>query len=58
MEERFDIVWDEDGPRIEPHFCREWDDEHGGCYGTNPNHGYTREEAEREIALWKKEQAA
>ena len=37
---RFDVVRREDSTTIEPHFCSKF-----GCYGTNPNHGYTLEEA-------------
>lgn len=43
-EPRFDFVYGEHGPRLEYHFCREWEDGEG-CYGGNPNHGYTLEEA-------------
>lgn len=48
---RYDICWRKHGPEIEPHYCREWD-EHGGCYGTNPQHGYTWDQACAEIAAW------
>lgn len=59
-EMRFDVVYLDDKCTIEPHFCREWD-ENGGCYGTNPDHGYSFEEAcdqvasfhEREAKLWR-----
>lgn len=51
---RFDIVWDEHGCHLDYHFCREWTmDVHGneiGCYGTNPDHGYTFDEAKVEVA--------
>ena len=45
-ETRWDVVY---GPKarqcyIQPHFCREWDRD-GGCYGTNPDHGCSFEEA-------------
>ena len=44
----------------EPHFCREWEDK-GGCYGTNPEHGFTWEEVCQEcidhyemmVTIWK-----
>jgi hypothetical protein len=45
----YDISYRDTGMDIEPHFCRSWDDT-GGCYGTNPAHGYTFEEARAEIA--------
>ena len=54
--QRYDIVFG-DGPAIEPHFCREWDGD-GGCYGTNPDHGYTWEEAVEQVAQWHEAQAA
>lgn len=48
---RWDVVY---GPKeyechLEPHFCREWDDK-GGCYGTNPDHGFTWEDARAEVS--------
>jgi hypothetical protein len=46
---RYDVVYDVNGPILTFHFCREWD-ENGGCYGTNPDHGFTFEEA-KEIVL-------
>ena len=33
---------------VDFHFCREWDGD-GGCYGTNPNHGFSFEDAKRHI---------
>lgn len=40
-EQRFDIVYKGTGEcTVEPHFCRDYD-----CFGTNPDHGYTLEEA-------------
>lgn len=53
---RYDIQWEESGPKPIQHFCREWD-ERGGCYGTNPDHGYTWEEVREEIARWHADQA-
>ena len=44
-----------EGPFIEPHFCRVWEQVDGrlvGCYGTNPNHGHTFEEAKAEIVKY------
>ena len=41
---KFDICYHENHVTIEPHFCREWD-ENGGCYGTNLDHGFTLQEA-------------
>lgn len=51
-EDRFDIHWHEHGPKIDYHFCREI-----GCYGTDPEHGYTLDEVISEIALWHENQA-
>jgi len=57
---RFDVVYgpqsDEAVMYIEPHFCREWDDE-GGCYGTREDHGYSFEDACNQVAEWHEEQA-
>ncbi len=60
MESRFDVIYGgEDwwrGPYMEHHFCREWDEEHGGCYGTNPHHGFSFEQAKQFIIAWWEEQ--
>lgn len=48
----FDIHWRIDGPQIEYHFCREW-----GCYGSNPDHGFTLDDAIEEVASYFEEQA-
>lgn len=48
----FDITYGSSGDvRIEPHFCREWDED-GGCYGTNPDHGFSLDEACEEVAKY------
>jgi hypothetical protein len=50
----YDLEWGPDwqGPRIVQHFCREWDADGEGCYGTNPNHGYPFDLAVREVIEW------
>lgn len=49
--EKFDVIFTQYGPRIEYHYCREWDDE--ACYGGgNPDHGLTFEEAKDEMIGW------
>ncbi|MBZ9807721.1 hypothetical protein [Mesorhizobium sp. ESP-6-2] len=53
---RFDIEYVGDGATISAHYCREWD-ENGGCYGTNPDHGYSFEEACDHVAQWYEQQA-
>ncbi|MHC4686859.1 MAG: hypothetical protein ACYTEW_21495 [Planctomycetota bacterium] len=53
---RFDVIYWEHGPKVDYHFCREWDED-GGCYGTNPLHGLTWEEARDLVAMWYKAQA-
>ncbi len=53
---RFDVVYHGGSVSIEPHFCREWDDD-GGCYGTNPNHGLSLKDACDEVADWHEKQA-
>lgn len=55
-ETRFDVIYTAHGVTLEPHFCREWD-ESGGCYGTNPDHGYALDEAREQIARWHEAQA-
>lgn len=55
-EPRYDVAFGRNGASIEPHFCREWDDE-GGCYGTNPEHGMSLAEAIEHIADWHELQA-
>lgn len=54
--QRFDVLYGEHGPRLDFHFCRDWDDD-GGCYGTNLNHGVAWEKAREEIAKWHEQQA-
>ena len=52
---RWDIIWN-GSPNIERHYCREWDAD-GGCYGTNPNHGFSYNDACLRIADWHEQQA-
>lgn len=58
--QRYDVVYggDSNAPNcyISHHFCREWEDGEG-CYGTNPDHGFTWEEACLEVAEWHEQQA-
>lgn len=56
MKIRFDVCYHSDYATIEPHFCREWD-ENGGCYGTNPDHGLSFDEACDEVAAWYEREA-
>lgn len=53
---RFDVCYHSDHATIEPHFCREWDED-GGCYGTNPDHGLSFDEACDEVAAWHEREA-
>lgn len=57
----YDVLYGSDGLRpwvdVEPHFCRQWDGGEG-CYGTNPDHGFSWREACEEAAKWHEEQAA
>lgn len=53
---RFDVCYQGEKCTIEPHFCREWDED-GGCYGTNPDHGHSFEEACDHVAEWHESQA-
>lgn len=48
-ENRYDIVYDGGKCSITFHFCREWDEYGEGCYGTNPTHGFTFEEAKKQV---------
>lgn len=46
---RYDVIYTGfKGPYIDFHFCREWDGDKD-CYGTNPDHGFTWEEARDEV---------
>jgi hypothetical protein len=53
---RFDVIYRGDRVSVDYHFCREWDAE-GGCYGTNPHHGCSFEEAKASVAEWHEDQA-
>lgn len=60
--QRFDVVYHSNHTTIDAHFCRSWEpNETGeivGCYGTNPSHGYSLEEACEQVAEWYAQQAA
>lgn len=56
MNRRYDICWRQHGPAIEPHYCREWD-ENGECHGMNDKHGFSWDEACAEIAAWHLQQS-
>lgn len=56
MDHRFDVLYHSGSVTIDYHFCRSWDGDNG-CYGTNPNHGRSWEEAKKEVADWHREQA-
>ncbi len=55
MSSGYDLIFDEHsdyrGPYIEGHFCRVWEGD-VGCYGSNPDHGMTFDEAKAEIIAW------
>jgi uncharacterized DUF497 family protein len=48
---RYDVCYHSDKVTIEPHFCREWDQD-GGCYGTREDHGFAFDEAKQSVADW------
>jgi hypothetical protein len=50
-EHRYDVCYGGGAPRLEHHFCREWDED-GGCFGSNPEHGLSWREAVEEVAAW------
>ena len=52
MTERYDVAWRGYGPTIEPHFCRSDD-----CYGSNPDHGVSFEDAKEHLVGVLKSQA-
>ena len=61
-EPRFDVLWKEHWPSLDYHFCRGWEfdpttGKEVGCYGTNPDHGYSWEEAKAEMVRWHEEEA-
>lgn len=46
MGNRYDVIYTSSSEvTIEPHFCREYD-----CFGTNPDHGFTFEEAKKVVS--------
>lgn len=51
--QRYDVIYSQFGVYIQPHFCREFSvDENGklnGCFGMNPEHGYTFEAAKQQV---------
>lgn len=53
---RFDVVHDQHGCHIDHHFCRQWDGD-VGCYGTNPEHGMSFEQARDHVREWHRQQA-
>ncbi len=55
-EPRFDVIYDANGVHLDYHFCREWVGDEG-CYGTNPTHGSSFEEAREMVATWHDEEA-
>jgi len=63
-ERRYDVSYGADNTSFAPfaypdtHHCREWDEDHGGCYGTNPNHGFTWDEARKLMVEFHEQQAA
>jgi len=56
-EPKFDVVYHKDYVTINYHFCRELDENGDGCHGTNPDHGYTLEQAIEIVAIWHENQA-
>lgn len=56
MTARFDVIYQNSGASIAAHFCREWDED-GGCYGTNPDHGLSFDDACDQVAEWHEQQA-
>lgn len=48
-ENRYDVVYDGGKCNISFHFCREWNEHGEGCYGTDPTHGFTFEEAQKKV---------
>lgn len=48
-EQRYDVVYGNNKCDITFHFCREWNEHGEGCYGTDPTHGFTFEEAKKEV---------
>ncbi len=49
---RFDVSFGIRGASIDFHYCREWENDDLGCYGFNPNHGFTFDEAKQEMINW------
>lgn len=55
-DQRYDVVYSSEGCTITPHYCREWDND-GGCYGMNPDHGMSFDDACDQVAQWHEVQA-
>ena len=53
---RFDVIYYLGGVHLDYHFCRNWDED-GGCCGTNPDHGFTFEEAKKQVVKYHEEEA-
>ncbi len=43
-EQRYDVLMTQHGLAVEEHFCREY-----GCYGTDPDHGVSWDDAKDEM---------
>ena len=48
-EQRYDVVYVNGRCDISFHFCREWNEHGEGCYGNDPTHGFTFEDAQKVV---------
>jgi hypothetical protein len=53
---KFDVSYHSDRVSLDYHFCRGWSGD-VGCYGANPDHGCTFDEAKETIAQWHEQEA-
>ena len=54
---RFDVSYDGSGANLDYHFCREFNGNGDGCFGTDPTHGLSFKQACDEIVMFHLEQA-
>ena len=54
---KYDVIYDKNGIHLDYHFCREFDENMDGCFGTNEDHGFSFEEAKEEVAIWHEQRA-
>ena len=54
---KYDVRYGDEAAVLDYHFCREFSEDGNGCFGTNPTHGLSFDEAKEAIAAWHEDQA-